>query len=711
MQLKFISKVFFAACYIIVSMNAFAGKPYPVTITISAAPGQTLKPGFPYALSYGVKGFTTSTVGWTVSQKSTVTATGNCKTLGSTTSGSIAVLSDGAGTCSITVSVNAPDGTGYDVKGSAQFTFQIPKIDPSFAEYGTRLPETAVTGDVGQYLITTSFNPYNGSPVPSITSQTPDICDVSKGPASGLSTLTTNYSFKALASGKCTISYSIPESDDFRAFSTSKTVTVSSNKKQPALSVCTTPDILIGSTGQACFTTDAPVGVSLTSVDSSICTLNDKTITAIATGTCLIRIATIPTDTFDGAVIEQRVNIIAAASDKTKQEIAFGAIPTVIVGGTGTISTTGGASGNPVVLRSLTTDVCAISDLTVTGVDVGNCSIAANQNGDDNFNAAVEAVLKFPIAGLGGKKDQTIAFSPSETLDVGGTTILTAIGGASENPINFISNTPDICTVTGSTLNGVSGSTLNGVSAGVCIVAADQDGNEQFNSAPQVTKIVTIAMPGKIEQSISILGVAPLAVGETATITAIGGKSGQPVALSTLSPTICTLADATVTATAAGTCTIVANQAGSETYAAASQAQIEIRITATSSPFSATISSAGFIEDQTITATFSPSSDDIGQTGSQFVGAIIGGVTVLLDGINRVNGQPNWVTYNGPDSLAAFASGPFASAQEITLIANANLSSLAGAKVYFGYGLGADLKDAYANMNLKKTLVEGYEIK
>ena len=79
------------------------------------------------------------------------------------------------------------------------------------------------------------------------------------------------------------------------------------------------------------------------------------------------------------------------------QTINFGTAPTVVVGGIGTVSANGSASGNPVTFSSTTTGVCTISGSTVTGLAVGTCTIAANQAGNANYNAAVQATESFNV--------------------------------------------------------------------------------------------------------------------------------------------------------------------------------------------------------------------------------------------------------------------------------------------------------------------------
>ena len=83
--------------------------------------------------------------------------------------------------------------------------------------------------------------------------------------------------------------------------------------------------------------------------------------------------------------------------NKSDQTITFGPAPTVIVDGTGKVSAKVGDSGNPVTFSSLTPGVCTVSDSTVIGVMAGDCTIAANQAGNANYNAAPQATQSFAV--------------------------------------------------------------------------------------------------------------------------------------------------------------------------------------------------------------------------------------------------------------------------------------------------------------------------
>ena len=181
-----------------------------------------------------------------------------------------------------------------------------------------------------------------------------------------------------------------------------------------------------------------------------------------------------------GAGAHSTAGIVDSAG-LTTQTIAFGAAPTVLVGMTGSVSATGGGSGNPVTFSSQTASVCTVSGNTVTGVTAGTCTVVANQAGNANYGAAPQITQTITV----GKGVQTIAFGTAPSVAVGGTGTLTATGGNSGNPVTFSSQTTGVCTV--------SGSTVTGVTAGTCTIAADQTGNANYNAAQPATQSFVVS--------------------------------------------------------------------------------------------------------------------------------------------------------------------------------------------------------------------------
>jgi hypothetical protein len=183
------------------------------------------------------------------------------------------------------------------------------------------------------------------------------------------------------------------------------------------------------------------------------------------------------------------------------------------------------------------------------------------------------------------KPTQSIAFAVPASAAAGGSAPLSATGGGSGNPVVFSvdpASGPGVCTV--------SGATVTYTAIGSCVIDANQAGNGRYADAPQVQRTVTV---NGISQSISLSAPASGRVRDSAQLSAAGGGSGNPVALSSASEGVCTLSGTTVTYTAEGSCVIDANQAGNGRYADAPQVQRTITVRKISQAISFSAPSTG----------------------------------------------------------------------------------------------------------------------
>jgi hypothetical protein len=243
---------------------------------------------------------------------------------------------------------------------------------------------------------------------------------------------------------------------------------------------------------------------------------------------------------------------------------------TLAVNGTTTASATA-TSGLAVTFISLTPGVCTVSGTNgaaVTGVTAGTCTIAANQAGNANYNAAPQVTNNITVAAA-AQSIGTISFTPL-TLAVAGTTTASATA-TSGFAVTFTSLTTGVCTV-----SGTNGATVTGVTTGTCTIAANQAGNANYNAAPQVTNNITVAAAA---QTIGTISFTPLTLAVTGTTTASAtATSGLAVTFTSLTTGVCTVSGATVTGVIAGTCTIAANQAGNANYNPALQVTQNITV-------------------------------------------------------------------------------------------------------------------------------------
>jgi hypothetical protein len=159
---------------------------------------------------------------------------------------------------------------------------------------------------------------------------------------------------------------------------------------------------------------------------------------------------------------------------------------------------------------------------------------------------------------------------------------------------------PDGGTTAGGTTVSITGTGLAGATgvrfgAAAAVITTDSSTQITVTSPPGTgTVTITVTTPAgtskttaghyayttrpKLSQSISFTAPASGTAGGSATLSASGGGSGNPVVFSASSPGVCTVSGATVSYTAAGQCVIDANQAGTGTYAPAPQVQRTITV-------------------------------------------------------------------------------------------------------------------------------------
>jgi hypothetical protein len=217
------------------------------------------------------------------------------------------------------------------------------------------------------------------------------------------------------------------------------------------------------------------LAVTFASATPGVCSVSnsDVTVTGLAPGTCTIQAAQAGSADWNPAPVATMTFFV-----KGGQTIAFGAVPSVVVGGTGTVNATA-SSGLPVELISWIPSTCTVSGNVVTGLAAGDCPIAANQAGNDFYHPASEVVQVITI----GKGSQAISFGAAPALVVGGVGTLAATA-TSGLPVVFASKSPATCSV--------SGATVTGLAAGSCTVSANQGGDADYNAAPEATQTLSV---------------------------------------------------------------------------------------------------------------------------------------------------------------------------------------------------------------------------
>jgi hypothetical protein len=329
--------------------------------------------------------------------------------------------------------------------------------------------------------------------------------------------------------------------------------------------------------GDAPFAVTAPSSSSslpvTLSVKSGPATITANTVTLTGAGTVVLAAnqagnadyaaATEVTASFSVSKTTQTIGTFASIGNKS-----FGDAPFAVTAPTA-------SSGLPVSL-SVKSGPATISGNTVTLTGVGTVTLAANEEGNANYNAAAEVTTSFSVS----KDSQTIAAFAN-------------IGNKTFGDAPFVVTAPTASSglaVTLSVKSGpatISGNSVTLTGAGTVVLAANQAGNANYNAAAEVTTSFSVSKTPQTIAAFASIGNKTFGDASFA-VTAPTASSSLPVTLSVKSGPA-SISGNTVTLTGAGTVTLAANQAGNDNYNAASEVTTTISIskatpTLTSSP-------------------------------------------------------------------------------------------------------------------------------
>jgi hypothetical protein len=538
------------------------------------------------------------------------TSTGTA--LGSVTTGTFApptavTGAQSAGTGTVNVSWTAPAGTP---SATGYYVLRFPSSGPSVPACGTSAasPTTSTScADSGvalgtyTYVVVAKYRTWTSTSAPSATvtvAQTSQTITFTSSPVSptfggtytvtatgggsgnpvvfsaatpGVCTVTSGGSVTFVHAGTCTINanqagstYYAAAPQNQQTFAVAKAPqTVSFTTTAPAAAVVGgagyTPAATGGGSGNA-------VTFSIDATTAANCSISGGLVTYQHAGSCTVDANQAGNADYLAASQVQQ----SYAVGKGSQAISFTSTAPVnakVSGSTYTVTATGGASGNAVTFSSATTSVCTLSGSVVSFVGAGTCTINADQAGNADYLAAAQVQQSFAVT----KNAQTITFTSTApgSATFGGSYNATATA-SSGLAVTFSTDTASVCTVT-------SGGSVSFVGVGTCHVLADQGGNFAYNAAPQVQQSFTVA---KASQAITFTQpTTPASASTSATLVATS-TSGLMVTFSTSSAaTICTVSGTTVNYVGAGSCVILADQAGNADYLAAPQVSRTVTVT------------------------------------------------------------------------------------------------------------------------------------
>ncbi len=317
--------------------------------------------------------------------------------------------------------------------------------------------------------------------------------------------------------------------------------------------------------------------------------------TTAGTSTFTVEVTDSSTPTPKTVTKSLSLTVTESTSAPTPQSITFTAPSSGTVGGTATLSATGGGSGNPVVFSvdsSSGAGVCAVSGTngaTLTYTAAGSCVIDANQAGSASYGAAPQVQRTIAV----GEAAQSISFTAPSSGTVGGTATLSAKGGGSGNPVVFSvasSSGKGVCAA-----SGTNGTKLTYTAVGSCVIDANQAGSANYLAAPQVAKTIAVGKAAtRTSLTLSSSSVAwnhEKATTFTVTVSPVVSGTGTPTGTvkvtegkttlcsGTLSKDKATCTVGSATTLAPGSYSVSATYAGNATLATSTSAATTAKVT------------------------------------------------------------------------------------------------------------------------------------
>jgi hypothetical protein len=222
-----------------------------------------------------------------------------------------------------------------------------------------------------------------------------------------------------------------------------------------------------------------------------VCSTDGKELKLVATGNCTFKVSTARTKNYILKESTQNVTITAARS---KPELVIGTIanqtsknlPKSIE-----IFSVYSPSGVFILPKSTTPTVCIAAGSYVQIVGGGTCTLTYQSEATTSFLASDLYTVSFEVT----RDQQTISFVPLTNVNLSSRSIVLSATASSTAGVLFSTTTPNICSI--------SGSTLNLLRAGNCAVTATQGGTATFAPVSVIANIVITGSPVTARKTIT----------------------------------------------------------------------------------------------------------------------------------------------------------------------------------------------------------------
>jgi hypothetical protein len=516
----------------------------------------------------------------------------------------------GAGSATITATFTPSDATNYVSGGTVSQSVTVAKGAQS---------ALSVTSTSGTYGTAVSLATSGGSTSGTVTYVVAD------GSASGCAE--SSGSLTSTSAGTCSVTATMAGDDDYLSVSSPATTVTFAKASQsitfahPASGGATYGDAPI----PVAPTSDSGLTVTLTSSDTSVCSVSGGGVNLVGAGTCTITASQAGDDDYLAATDVVRTFTVAKAAQAS---LSVTSASSLVFGESVTLASAGG-SGTGVVSYSVadgTASGCGVTAGELVYSSAGTCSVTALKASDSNYLSVSSSVQTVTIS----KAGQTVAFTSSVPgSPVSGDTYSPAASAVS-NVTGLSSGVSASFAVSGPC--GISSGVVTFTASGSCVVTASAASNTNFNAASDVTQTIVV---GSINQNITFaqpssasFGSASVSMGATAssgltvTYTLGAGTTNSACSVSSLG---------VATILAVGVCEVVAAQAGDSQYAAASSVTRAFQVVA-ALPTAPTLTSAS-ASSQAVTVAFTAPgfTGGVSISGYEVVATPVGSGTTVTD--------------------------------------------------------------------------------
>ncbi len=301
--------------------------------------------------------------------------------------------------------------------------------------------------------------------------------------------------------------------------------------------------------GDAPFTLTATSSSNLpiiyTTDNNEIATISGNTVTILGAGNITIQASQPGNANFNSAPdVVQPLTI-----SKANQTITFSALASKSIGDKSFNLTASSSSGLEINYTSSNTAVATVTGSTVNIIGSGSTTIAANQAGNSNFNAANEVKQTLNV-----RANQTILFASIDAKTFGDAPFVLAASASSGLAVSYTSSNPSVAII--------AGNTVTIVGAGTATISAMQSGNSDFDAAQSIDQVLTV---NKAEQVITFNALPDKTLGDGTFGLTATSTSNLAVSFNSTSDKV-SLSGSQVTLAKAGRTVIKAAQVGNANY-------------------------------------------------------------------------------------------------------------------------------------------------